>query len=97
MEQKKQYGALSAMCGQAGTARVVVALHEIGSEWVKSTHYKDMDEFWDRILSEKLDIDWCQVKGQDKVYVNVCKVCNQYYPAADGCPCTKQSGGEKRS
>lgn len=89
MEKKKAFGALSALCGQAGKTRIVVGRKEIGSDWVKSTHYKDMEEFWDFILSDKIELEWYQVKGQDKVYVDVCKECNQYYDRGNTCACMK--------
>lgn len=66
--EKKQYGALSAMIGQAGT-RIIIGMHERGSSFVRSTHYKDFAEFLERVKEEKLDIDWYQVRGQDKVYL----------------------------
>lgn len=65
---KKNYGALSAMCGQAGT-RIVVAMHIRGDDWVRSTHYKDLAEFLKRVKDEKLDLDWYQIKGEEKVWI----------------------------
>lgn len=67
--KKKSFGALSAMCGQAGT-RIVVGMHIRGDKWVRSTHYANLAEFLKRIKDEELDIDWYQVKGQDKVWVD---------------------------
>ncbi len=74
--------AYKTMEGQAGD-RPIVSYWEKSADGTyavkKTTHYASVDDFWEYILTEKVDLLAYQIKGHEKIDVKVCSICNQYH------------------
>lgn len=72
--------------GQTGAERKVITYKEKDSSFTKSSHYASMEEFWDFILTERVEnMEWYQIAMGPRVYVDICPECNQYKTIGTSC------------
>lgn len=67
------------MIGQAGN-RLIVSHKERGREFVCTSHYATLEEFFSTRDAEK--IEWYRVRGREKVFLKTCHACG--YVHTDG-------------